>query len=95
MSYEFWREFRQTEYFNVLLNSGIDAFFNRYGDTTLDVLLEEVGITRAMLVADALRFAPPILTMMKDKNLLEPMIRQHLVGFYRSEEIGHVLANAD
>ena len=95
MSYEFWREFRQTEYFNVLLNSGIDAFFNRYGDTTLDVLLEEVGITRDMLVADALRFAPPILTMMKDKNLLEPMIRQHLVGFYRSEEIGHVLANAD
>ena len=95
MCYEFWREFRQTEYFNVLLNSGIDAFFNRYGDTTLDVLLEEVGITRAMLVADAVRFAPPILKMMKDKNLLEPMIRQHLVGFYQSEEVSHILANAE
>ena len=95
MFYEFWREFRQTEYFNVLLNSGIDAFFNRYGDTTLDVLLEEVGIQREMLVADALRFAPPILAMMKGKDLLVPMIRAHLEDFYRSDAVAHILATVE
>ncbi len=94
MCYEFWREFRRTEYFNVLLDSGIDAFFNRYGDTTLDVLLEEVGIQREMLVADAIRFVPPILAMLKEKNLLEPMIRQRLVGFYQSDVVAHILMKA-
>ena len=95
MFYEFWREFRQTEYFNVLLNSGIDAFFNRYGDTKLDILLEEVGIQREMLVADALRFAPPILAMMKGKDLLVPMIRAHLEDFYRSDAVAHILAKVE
>jgi hypothetical protein len=94
MCYEFWREFRQTEYFNVLLDSGIDAFFNRYGDTTLDVLLEEVGIQRDMLVADAVRFVPPILAMLKEKNLLEPMIGQRLVGFYQSDIVAQILTKA-
>lgn len=90
--YEFWRDFRQTDYFSALINAGIDAFFNRYGDTTLDVLLDEVGIKRDMLVADALRFAPPVLQVLREKNLLEPLVRRQLQPFYQSEELLQALA---
>lgn len=91
LSYEFWRDFRKTDYFKVLLDAGIDAFFRLYGTTTLDVLLEEVGVTRTMLIADALRFAPPIVQMMQEKNLLEPLVRQHLEPFYGSEIVQQIL----
>ena len=89
--YEFWRDFRETAYFSALIHAGIDAFFSRYGDTTLDVLLDEVGIKRDMLVADALRFAPPVLKVLQERNLLEPMVRRQLQPFYASEELAAIL----
>lgn len=89
--YEFWRDFRQTAYFTALINAGIDAFFNRYGTTTLDVLLDEVGIKRDMLVADAIRFAPPVIKIMQEKNLMEPMVRRQLQPFYESAELAAIL----
>lgn len=89
--YEFWRDFRETEYFSALINAGIDAFFNRYGSTTLDVLLDEVGIKRDMLVADAVRFAPPVLKVLREKNLLEPTVRRQLQPFYESAELAAIL----
>lgn len=91
LSYEFWRDFRNTTYFKVLLESGIEAFFQRYGDVALDILLEEVGIKREMLLADAMRFAPPILKMLNEKALLEPFIRRHLQDFYASEQVQSIL----
>lgn len=91
LSYEFWRDFRNTTYFKVLIDAGIDAFFQRYGDVTLDELLEEVGIKRDMLLADALRFAPPVLKKLNEKALLEPFVRRHLQDFYASEQVQAIL----
>lgn len=91
--YELWRDFRKSDYFKVLIDLGIDAFFNRYGNTPLDELLAEVGITQQMLLADALRFAPPILALLQQKSLLEPMIRQYLRPFYASEAVQAILQN--
>lgn len=93
LTYEFWRDFRQSDYFKVLIDAGIDAFFNRYGTTTLDVLLDEVGIKREMLIADALRFVPPVLGIMQQKSLLEPLIRQHLEPFYQSDAVQQILSD--
>jgi hypothetical protein len=93
LSYEFWRDFRQSDYFKVLIDAGIDAFFNRYGTTTFDVLLDEVGIKREMLIADALRFVPPVLSIMQQKSLLEPLIRQHLEPFYQSDAVQQILGS--
>lgn len=93
LGYEFWRDFRNTTYFKVLIEAGIEAFFQRYGDVTLDVLLEEVGIKRDMVLADALRFAPPVLKTLHQKALLEPFIRRHLEDFYTSEPVQAILAN--
>lgn len=50
-----------------------------------------MGISREMLVADALRFAPPIIAMLQQKTLLEPFIRQHLEPFYHSPAVWAIL----
>ncbi len=94
LSYEFWRDFRNTTYFKVLIDAGIDAFFQRYGDVTLDELLDEVGIKRDMVLADALRFAPPVLKTLNEKALLEPFVRRHLQDFYASEQVQAILTTA-
>ncbi len=95
LSYEFWRDFRQSDYLKMLIDLGIDAFFNRYGEATLAELLEEVGISQKMLVADAFRFAPPVLTVLQQKGLLEPFIRQHLEQFYHSPAVWSILEAKD
>ncbi|MCB1658424.1 MAG: hypothetical protein KDI39_09375 [Pseudomonadales bacterium] len=91
LSYEFWRDFRQSSYFKVLIDSGIDAFFNRYGEATLSELLDEMGISREMLISDAVRFAPPVLAMLQQKSLLEPFIRLYLEPFYCSAQVWAIL----
>lgn len=84
IGYEIWRELRKTDWYKAMIESGIDTFFDKYGDTTLRVLLDEVGVTREIMLGEAMRFAPPVLKMLKKKKLLEPLIRQQLAPFYES-----------
>jgi hypothetical protein len=91
IGYEAWRELRQGALYTALIESGIDGFFDIYGDYSLRSLMEEFGITRDIALHDALRFAPPIITMMKKKKLLEPIIRRNLEGFYQSAAVKKIL----
>lgn len=94
LSYEFWREFRQTDYCRALLDSGIDTFFRQYGDTGLRDLLAEIGVTPEMMLADALRFAPPVIQVLNEKNILAALLRQQLSPFYQSPEVSAILSGA-
>lgn len=86
IGFEYWRELRHTDYFNSLLLSGVNAFFEKYGDTSLTELLEEMGVTREMMLDDARRFAPPILDKLRTEGLLEEWLRRHLKGYFEAEE---------
>lgn len=92
IGYEYFRELRKTEYFSAVIGAGVDAFFDKYGDTDLRRLLDEVGISEDMLVAEALRFAPQVIRTLKKKKLLEPAIRRNLEGFYSSPEAAAILS---
>jgi len=59
--FEYWRELRHTDYFNAMLESGVQAFFDKYGDTSLTDLLDELGVTRELMLDDARRFLPPVM----------------------------------
>ncbi|MCG8393185.1 MAG: hypothetical protein MI745_08885, partial [Pseudomonadales bacterium] len=74
------------DYFNAMLESGVNAFFDKYGDTTLTELLDEVGVTRTMMLDDARRFLPPVMEKLRNEGLLEAWLRRHLEGFFRAEE---------
>ena len=86
IGFEYWRELRHTDYFNSLLESGVNAFFEKYGDTSLVDLLQELGVTRALMLDDARRFGPPIIEKLRQEGLLEEWLRRHLSGFFEAEE---------
>lgn len=89
--YEYWRHLRKTAWFSELVNNGIDVFFDKYSATPLRELLDEVGIGEEVLVAEAMRFAPPVLEALKTKKLLEPIVRRNLEGFYASPTAAAIL----
>lgn len=90
--YDYWRDLRRTDFYAAFIDSGIDAFFEHYGDTTLAEILREVGITRELMIDDAMRFAPHVLKVLKRKKMLEIMVRNELAPFYHSGQIEKVLA---
>lgn len=91
IGYEYWHSLRTTEWYVSLIDAGVDGFFERYGGSPLGEILEEIGITRDMLVADAMRFAPKAIEGLKQRGLLEGMIRRNLEDFYRSGAVEKIL----
>lgn len=92
--YEYWRKVRKTEYYWTIISVGIDAFFDKYGETSLREILDEVGVHREMMLGEAMRFAPPVIKMLKKKKLLEPRIRRQLEKFYLSDAAKEILDGA-
>lgn len=91
IAYEAWRELRLTPFYSAMIDNGIDSFFDKYGDSSLRELLDEMGITRGIALREAMRFAPPVLAMLKKKKLLEPVIRRNLEDFYQSAAVTRIL----
>lgn len=92
--YEFWRELRRSEYYNALIEAGIDVVFDRYGEVPLATLLEDFGITRELMLAEGMRYAPRALAALRKHKLLEKLVRRNLEPFYRSPEFREALTSA-
>lgn len=93
IGYEHWRAARKTPYYGAMIDAGVAGFFDKYGKTALTALLDEMGVTRAMILEDVQRFAPPALAALKKKKLLEPLVRRWLEPFYSSDVAGKLLAD--
>lgn len=91
IGYEAWRALRETPFYGSLIDAGIDAFFDKYGEATLHEVLVEMGITREIAMDEALRFAPHVLDVLRARGMLEPMVRRHLSGFYESGTVEAIL----
>lgn len=91
IGYEYWRQFRKTEFFRSLADAGVDFFFDLYGKSSLQHLLDELGISRDMLLDDALHYGPHVVRALNKKGVLEPLIRRQLTPFYSSEAAGKLL----
>lgn len=79
---EAWKQFRATRYFGNLLDAGVDFFFEKYGDTALDKLIGEMGVDKKMILDEALRYAPPIIEVLKERGILQDTLRRRLEGFW-------------
>ena len=93
IGYEHWRSLRKTPYYAAMIDAGVAGFFDKYGKSSLTTLLAEMGVTREMILTDVLRFAPPVLAVLKKKKLLEPMVRRWLSPFYSSPAAAKLLAD--
>lgn len=84
LAFEFWRTFRDTEYFHSMLDEGIDHVFAKYGEVPLADLLAELGIGRTDLLEEGMRFAPSVITTVDRHGYLDTVLRRQLEPFYRS-----------
>jgi hypothetical protein len=87
IGYEFWLDFRDTDYLRSLIDEGIDFFFDKYGDFTLRDLLAEIGVGREVMVEEALRFGPPVIAVLRENGMLASYLRRRLEPFFFSEEV--------
>ena len=92
--YEWWKELRTTPFIGAMIDTGIDTFFDKYGDATLAELLEDLGIDRGLMRREALRFAPHVIAQVHEAGRLEPLVRRLLEPFYRSGRVEKALARA-
>lgn len=93
LTFEFWRTFRDTDYFHALLDEGIDHVFDKYGDTPLAELLAELGIGREDMIEEALRFGPSVLGTLDERGYLDTVVRRRLAPFYASDAFRAAVAD--
>jgi hypothetical protein len=87
IGYEVWRELRQTPFYGAMIDTGVDCFFDKYGNTSLRELLDEMGITPTIMMDEAMRYTPQVIAMLQRKNLLQPLLRRNLETFYASPAV--------
>ncbi len=82
--YDSWRQLRQTEYMQQIILTGVDIFFEVYGQYPITELLEEIGISQQHLVNEANRFLPQVIAVLNEHDVLDPLIKMQLADFYQS-----------
>jgi hypothetical protein len=92
--YEFWLRYRKTEFFRRISSEAIAYFFDKYGSTTLLALIEDMGVSEAMVLETALELSRPMLEQAAASGALERAIRTRLEGFYGSEAAARALRSA-
>lgn len=84
LAYAFWQELRQSTLYRGLIEGAVEAVFARFGNMTLRALLADLGIDRSMMLDEARRYAPGALAAMRERGVLEALIRRQLSPFYAS-----------
>lgn len=84
--YEQWKHLRKTDYLQHLIETGIDVFFEVYGEYPVATMLDEIGITRQHLLNDAYRFSPRLIETLNAHGVLDQLIRLQLADFYYSAD---------
>ena len=93
IGYEFWLHFRKTPYFKGIYTELVKYFFKKYGDKELDVILEDVGVTRKMVIQELVEVLSPAIDKALSTGYLEKRIRERLASFYLSEEAAALVSS--
>ncbi len=92
IGFEYWRgSLRESDYYTGFIDAGVEFFFEKYGNSTLDELLDEVGVSRDMIVRDVMHYVPGVLKALQKKKLLEDAVRRGLAPFYESDAAADIL----
>jgi len=82
IGYDFWLHFRKTKYFKGIYTELVKYFFKKYGDKELDVILEDVGVTREMVICELNEIIGPAIEKTLSTGYLKERIRARLESFY-------------
>ncbi|HVL02288.1 MAG TPA: hypothetical protein VM553_20860 [Dongiaceae bacterium] len=93
LGYEFWREFRETDYLVAIIDMGVEFFFAKYGEDSLQKIITEMGVTYEMIESELLNYSEDLAGMGLEKGIAETIVRRHLERFYFSAETLAILAD--
>ncbi len=91
LGYEFWLNFRQTDYFEGCCLAVVEHLFEKYGDQPVNTLLADVGVDRAVILAEADAFLLPLVDVLRDQGYVEALLRRRLTPFYQSAAAKKIL----
>lgn len=91
LGYEFWLRFRKTPYFTGCARVVVQHLFDKYGDEPLLTLLQDMGVTRAIVMAEVDTFALPLVDVLREEGYLEQLLRRRLRPFYKSAAVKKIL----
>ncbi|MBF0450161.1 MAG: hypothetical protein HQK75_05625 [Candidatus Magnetomorum sp.] len=84
IGFEFWFHFRRTPYFEEISKELVQYFFKKYGNEYLDVLLDDLGVTKEMIIYEIIEMLSPAIQTLLSTGYLEERIRARLSAFYLS-----------
>lgn len=85
IGYEFWLNFRETSYFQEIYKNSVNYFFEKYGDRDLDLIIEDMGVTREIVIREVSNMISPGIEKALATGYAEQRIRARLEGFYCSD----------
>ncbi|QSP93366.1 hypothetical protein LPB19_08960 [Marinobacter salinisoli] len=91
LGYEFWLSFRETPYFEACCAAVVNHLFEQYGDRPIAELLQDVGVTETMVVAEVETLVLPLVDVLREEGYLEEALRRRLSSFYRSAAVKKIL----
>lgn len=91
LGYEFWLSFRKTPYFRDCCQVVVAYLFEKYGDTPLKQLLDDLGVSENMVMDELNAFALPLMQTLKTEGYLEAMLKRRLLPFYQSQAVNQLL----
>lgn len=86
-----WRQLRETEYLEQMIDAGIARFFELYGRRPVAELLESVGVTEKLIRQEAVAQLPPLVEVALEADYLEAFLRRRLEPFYHSRQAAKAL----
>ena len=92
LGYEFWLEFRNTDYLKSCIDLGVEFFFEKYGDQSLQALLEDIGVSREMILDELDNYIPELALLVVKEGVAESFLRRNLQRFYSSKKVQDLLA---
>lgn len=91
IGFEFWKKLRKTQYYANLIEAGVEFFFKKYGKSSLQTILDEMGVDREMILNEAQRYAPKAVAELNKLGIIEDIARSQLGEFYLSDEAKKIL----
>jgi len=82
--FEFWQRYRRTPFFRRISEEMVDHFFRKYGQESLSLLIEDMGVDEQMVRAELTSFLAPMVQQAAKSGALEQLLRERLSRFYRS-----------
>lgn len=95
LGYEFWLQFRKTVYFQGCARAVVEHLFDKYGDRPVIELLQDVGVTREVIMAEVDAYVLPVMDVLREEGYVEALVRRRLTGFYSSAAVHKILASED